>query len=483
MRLILSILLAMQLTQGLGQGLLNDSIFALPDTVNPLTIENFYRLIVENHPVVKQASLLPDYAKQEIRLARGAFDPKVEASFLLKHYNNTEYYRLFDGAVKLPTRSPVTPVVGIERSKGQYINPENYISPEFNYQQMYAGISIPLGQGLLTDDRRVALRQAELFGELMEAEQVKLINKFLLDAAKDYWEWYARYYNYRLAIATAEIAEEIFSRVRTSFEGGELAPIDTVQAKIIFLERQVARQEAFAAWRNQSFQLSNYMWDEQMNPLELTSQFVPVGDIDIMVLSSTTLDELIELANENHPDLRKLTVKIEQLENDNRLAREYLKPRMQLSYYMLNQPFSPEGWGEQIDLYDNYKFGADFAFPLFLRKERAKVAQTRLKITTSKFDLDLAQRQVVNEIRSAHNQLLNIGIVLRQQREMVDNYQRLMRAELLNLENGESDLFKINVQQEKLFNAQTKLVKTIADYEKQKAILYWSAGVRPLSAE
>ena len=53
----------------------------------------------------------------------------------------------------------------------------------------------------------------------------------------------------------------------------------------------------------------------------------------------------------------------------------------------------------------------------------------------------------------------------------------LLAAEVTNLENGESDLFKINVQQEKLFNAHSKLIKVMADYEKQKALLYWSAGV------
>ena len=87
----------------------------------------------------------------------------------------------------------------------------------------------------------------------------------------------------------------------------------------------------------------------------------------------------------------------------------------------------------------------------------------------------------MNDIQAAYNQLLNNGVILQQQRSMVDNYNRLMNAELLNLENGESDLFKINVQQEKLFNAQSKLIKTIAEYEKQKSVLYWSAGVRPLT--
>ena len=42
----------------------------------------------------------------------------------------------------------------------------------------------------------------------------------------------------------------------------------------------------------------------------------------------------------------------------------------------------------------------------------------------------------------------------------------------MNLEQGESDLFKI-VQLEKLIQAQSKWIKLLAENEKQKAELYW----------
>ncbi len=66
------------------------------------------------------------------------------------------------------------------------------------------------------------------------------------------------------------------------------------------------------------------------------------------------------------------------------------------------------------------------------------------------------------------------------QRDLVQSYERLLDAELLNLQEGESDLFKINLQQEKLIQTQTKWLKLVAENEKQKAYLYWAAGVRNL---
>lgn len=99
-----------------------------------------------------------------------------------ERYDETEYYRRFNASVKIPTKSPVTPSVGIQRNTGQYLNPENYLSAEYDYRQLYAGISVPLGRGLLTDERRTVLKQAELFTEMMEANKIAIINELLLQA-------------------------------------------------------------------------------------------------------------------------------------------------------------------------------------------------------------------------------------------------------------------------------------------------------------
>jgi outer membrane protein TolC len=197
-------------------------------------------------------------------------------------------------------------------------------------------------------------------------------------------------------------------------------------------------------------------------------------------LAAEQLKELVDLARTNHPELRKLETKIHQAEADRRLAAEYLKPQLNLNYYALNQPINPEG-DVTYTLHDNYKFGIDFSFPVFLRKERAKLALAKLKITNTKFEQTITEREIINNLTAKYNALLNMQSVMVSQKQMVDSYERLLEAELLNLEQGESDLFKINVQQEKLIQAQTKWLKLLAENEKQKAELYWAAGTSQLN--
>ena len=457
-----------------------DTLFAVPDSTRAFTLENFYQLILRNHPAVKQAALLSDVAWQEIRLARGNFDPKLEAEFMSKQLNGKTYYEIFGSSLKFPMILPFDPSIGIDQNKGAYLNPERYIGDEFNYQQFYAGISIPLGRGLFTDERRTALRQAELFKDMTEAEQVKMINKLLLDAAKDYWEWYYAYHNYRLLNRSVRIAEEIFMRVKNNYNFGEASGVDTVQAKITWQQRIVEQQEAFIHFKNSGLQLSNMLWDSLSNPLELDLKWVPVLSADAWTLTPEGLKVLADQALINHPELKKLEVKIYQLEAERKLAAEYLKPQLNLNYYAINQPINPQG-DFSFTFEDNYKISIDFSFPVFLRKERSKLALTKLKISNTKFQQSIAERQIINSLTGIYNQLTNLQSIMTNQRQMVESYERLLEAELLNLQQGESDLFKINVQQDKLIQAQTKWLKLLAENEKQKAQLYWAAGTYRLN--
>lgn len=463
------------LTFNLAKAQVNDTLFVVADSTRVFTLENFYQLILKNHPAVKQVALLSDMARQEIRLARGGFDPKLEAEFKSKQFDGKSYYEIFGASLKFPTLLPFDPSIGVNRNSGPYLNPERYISDSFNYQQFYAGVSLPLGRGLFTDERRTALRQAELFSDMTEAEQVKIINKLLLDAAKDYWEWYYSYYNYRLLNNSVRIAEEIFSRVKNNFKFGEASGIDTVQAKITLQQRLVEQQEAFLSFKNSGLQLSNMLWDSLGNPLELDISLVPVLRDDSWNLTPEALNVLADQARANHPELKKLEVKIYQLEAERRLAAEYLKPQLNLNYYALNQPINPNG-EFSFNGDDNYTLGIDFSLPLFLRKERSKLALARLKISNTQFEQSITERQIINNLTGVYNQLVNLQSIMVNQKQMVDNYERLLEAELFNLQQGESDLFKINVQQEKLIEAKSKWLKLLAENEKQKAQLYWAAG-------
>lgn len=450
------------------------------DTLEFFTIEEFASLIIANHPVVRQAQMMTDSALEEVRLARGAFDPKLSAFWDVKRFDEKDYWNKLQGELKIPTWFPIDPKIQFSRNEGQFLNPENSIPEADNFMQITAGVSLPIGKGLFIDQRRADVKQAELFTQLTDAERIKMINKVLLEAAKTYWEWFFHFYDFLLVDESVRISEEIYRRTKVNFEFGEAAFVDTVQAAITYQNRYTERQEALINYRRASLILSNYLWSDEFIPLELGDHMIPDLDVNSLIFDEVSLDSLATQALVQHPDIRKLGVKLEQLDVSERLARENLKPRIDLNYNFINTPVSPNGNSSGFDFTDNYKFGVAFEFPIFLRKERAKLRQTRIKIDQTTFERDLRQQEVINGIEAAYFDLSNSQEMIKVTEQAVNNYEILLEAELLNLELGESDLFKINFQQDKLLEARVKLLKIVADVEKARAELYWAAGFQYL---
>lgn len=450
------------------------------DTTLLFGFDDFYQIVQAYHPVVSQAQLLSQQAVQQLRSAKGAFDPKLEAQWKNKSYQGTEYYDLRDVYLKLPLRFPVRPKVGYEHHEGEYLNPENYISESSNRRQLAMGVSVDLGRGMFIDQSRATLRQAELMQEMAEAEQVKLINKMLLDAAKDYWNWYLAYTNYELLRQSIGLAQDIYDRTKLSFTYGEVAAVDTLQALILLQQRSTDLQQADIQRAQAGLSLSNHLWNEDGQPLRLPDGAQP-DSLTMDQLSLEELESLLTRAQENHPELASLQLKQQSLEIDQGLARENLKPVLQLDYSLLNQPIGVDGESADVRVREDYKVSVNFVMPLFLRKERAKLAQTRLKLQDNLLDQRFTQREILNDIRGQYVGLTTTQDLLVQQQQMVDNYRRLVEAEQFNLENGESDLFKINAQLDKWIDAQSKLLKLQTDYQKNKATLYWYAGLPNLS--
>ena len=451
---------------------------AQADSIQYMGLDTYMALVVNNHPIVKQSNLLTDAARQELRLARGAFDPKLEASLEGKHFDNKEYYNFLNTTLKVPTWFPVDPKVSFDRNRGLFVNPENSIPDDDRFRQVTAGVSLPVGRGLFIDQRRAAVREAIIFQDINEAERIKLINKTMLSAAKAYWDWYYTFYNFILIETSLDISEEIYRRVKVDFDLGEAAAVDTVQAVITLQTRQIDLQNARIEYLRSGLMLSNYLWGENEEPLEVTDAMAPQLDfLFYETPEAAEVDSLLSQALTQHPELRKINLKLTQLGIAERLAKENLKPRVDLNFNLINQPIGNLGDFQEVTLRDNYKFGVAFEFPLFLRKERAKLAQTRIKIDQSTFELSQKELEVINEIRGSFFTLSNTQGMLGNMQQAVDNYQILLQAEILNLDFGESDLFKINFQQDKLLEAWIKLMKMRANVEKARVNLYWAAGV------
>lgn len=438
-----------------------------------LTRDAFVRIVLEHHPMARQAALRPALGEATVRSARGGFDPLATAGYDEKRFNDKDYFRLFDAGLKVPTWYGVELFAGYQENGGDLLNPQA-TTPDQGLLKV--GGQVSLGQGLFIDQRRATLRRAEAYLRATRAEQEQLLNDLLLQALNDHTDWVAAHRAAQVADAAVELAAVRFDAVRGSWRGGDRPAIDTLEAFLQLQDRRMRQQQAALGVRNATLRLSNHLWNAAQQPLELQPDVVP----DPMDLGSPAVfqlpDTAIAHALANHPLLAQATARLDQLEVDRRLRSEYLKPELDIKYQWLGDGAAVINEGSNTLLGQGHQLGVGFQMPLFLRRERGELSLARLRLTDAGLGLDRDRLRIRNRINERVNDIAVFTDQVRLGAEMVVNNERLLSGENQRFSAGESSLFLVNAREVPLIDARIRQVDLEARLRKAYFALDHEAG-------
>lgn len=438
-----------------------------------MSYEAFMELVKTNHPVAKQARLNPEMGLANRRAARGGFDPGVYTHIGQKYFQNDQYYSLIDAGLKIPTWFGVEVYGGFEQNNGINLNPERK-TPHGGL--VYAGVAVPIGKGLFIDQRRADLKNANLFLTLSEEEQRLMLNNIMANAANAYWDWYAAYTVKEIFEEAVSVAEERLTAVKRSAFVGESPTIDTVEAAIQLQNRMIGYQNAKLEFENQNEQISVFLWNDDLAPLEIADNLKPTAQEKVVetVSKIANNEDLIGFI-ENHPLLNQNEIKLKQLDIERRLKAENLKPTLNLKYNAINEPIN----NELIAGYslNNYTWGLDFSMPIFVTRARGELKLTKLKIQDAELDLTHKKAQLLANAKMAINAWKTSNEQLNIYTRTVENSEILFQGEQRKFEIGESSLFLVNARETSLINTQIEYTKMIAKNQKSLINIDFQLGV------
>ena len=462
-------------------GLLNSFAQAQTDTADVFMLQDLEVMVFRNHPVVKQAALLSESARANVMQSLGYFDPGIRAGFDRKMFGNKTYYNRWVSELKVPLWLAGADLkIGYDRNVGDYVNPETYTSTA---GLAGIGLSIPLGQGLLIDSRRNTLRQAKIMVSYAEAERVKQINAIWYSIVKDYWNWYFFHNQFQLINEGLELAQTRFKAISRQTSLGDKASIDSVEAAITVQDRMIQYEKMKIDLLNARLTLSNHLWNDEAQPLELPEKARPLRAAQLHDKPQRqVLDTLLEFAAGSHPELVKLRIKGEQLAVERSYRKEMLKPKLNVSGSLLSarrsfNSYVPDNYDFKMG---NYKLGFEFALPLFLRAERGKLKEVKIKQQELAYDMQQSNREIRNSVLTSYNHLNAYGEQLAVQVRSISNQEVLLNGESSKFDLGESTLFLINSRESKLIDMKIKREEMISGYQKTLAELYYKAGSRML---
>lgn len=437
------------------------------------TFEEFQKQVKGNHPIALQAEMKLDIARAKLLGARGGFDPKVSADIAQKYFKDIEYYDLGTGKLKIPTWFGLEFEGGYERNEGVFLNPQNNVPTAGLW---FGGISVPVGKGLLIDERRAELRKAQVLQTQNDAERRIALNELLFQSGKAYWKWFEAFHFLKIYEDALNLAQIRYDGVKTGAQLGDLPSIDTLEAGIQLQNRRLSLQEARLNFRNQSLELSVYLWESGLIPLELDSNVIPETVQDVKSeINQFSLGNFQDSLLKNHPQFVQNRAKQAQLRIEEKWNKEQLKPELNLKYKPITEPTS-EGVFSQYSI-NNYTWGLQFEFPIFLRKERSKLKLTQLKLVDTELELQAKQQKIIAKVEMASNELETTKGQVELAEKNQNDYRSLLEGERRLFNNGESSLFLINSREVGYINSELKLIEVLSKNQQSKLKINYALGV------
>jgi outer membrane protein TolC len=423
-----------------------------------LTLNEAFAWALNNHPVATMADAVEARGAAALLRSKGAFDPKVAGSYDRKQFLGKEYFDIVDAGVEWQSPYAVKVMGGYESARGIFLNPERTVP---SGGQTYLAVKLPLLQGLITDAARIDRQRGDIAVERQLALADVVRNELRYDLATRYAQWL--FANRALVInqQTEDLLETYLRDTRELFRQGDKPAVDTLEASIYLATQRLATRQAQV--------------DAQMAKLAFSEMYWPLEEADQPVSPEGTFLVLPELTDwaTRQPELRELQLAITDYQLEQRLKREKLKPKLDVSYYLLGNALELPAAGDQFGgpFGRAYKVGATASYPIFNRKARGDVELGQLKIAEG--EAKLAGKQQSLEVKAdayrqavaAYNEQLN------QAESLIGQNNRLLAAERELFRLGESTQFLLNVRQQHLQKA--LLVGEKLRFSRNKSVITW----------
>jgi len=414
------------------------------------SFQEYLGYVKKHHPLLKQANLNLNIGEANLLRARGGFDPKIEVDFNTKEFKNTEYYNELNAAFKVPIWYGVEFKANFENNTGEFLNPDMTVPEEGLYS---AGVSISLAQGLIINDRMASLKKARFFQDQTKAERDLLVNQLLYDASIAYFKWLQAYNEEQIYINFSKNASIRLSAIKRSYDQGDKAAIDTLEAKITVQNWLLGQKAAELKRQKAGLYASSYLWLDDV-PLEFEERVIPELPTEDILNSSLSLQTISadSLVISDHPKLRSLNFKMESLNVDRRLKSNKLLPKLDFQYNFLASDYE----NQYLFNTSNYKAMVNFSMPIFLRKERGDLKLSKLKLQDINYEISASSLSLKNKTVAVKTEIVSLNEQEKIVQSIVENYKVLLNGEERKFFLGESSLFLINSREQSLITSQLK---------------------------
>jgi outer membrane protein TolC len=428
-----------------------------PTPTGTMQLRAVIESVTSRYPPYLSALLERDLASGRLQTAMGSFDTQISAKVggrLEGFYEST----FAQGLLEQPLATGDTIYGGYRVSDG--LLPDYYKDRTQDDGEFVFGGRFPLMQNRSIDKRRAGVRKAEIDVLLAEPKILGARIEYVRRATAAYYKWTNAGLKLDIARELLRLASDRQDGLARGVERNFLAPIALTDNESLIAKRRIYVAQAERGLQAASLGLSLYLRDAEDRPLVLSEANLP-EPTDLPPVNRTELEDDMELAAKQRPDLRELHLQIAKAETDRALAENQVLPEVNLiveaASSLSNGPYKDR---EDLELF----VGGELKLPLQRRGARGRLEQATAMLSRLTIEQRFARDRIVNEILDARSALQAIQDQLGDAARNVELTQTLVTAEQRAFDLGLSDLLRVQFREVKLADARMLAVEARLAY-------------------
>ncbi len=349
--------------------------------------------------------------------------------------------------------------LGYKNSQGEYPDYEGKVNT-LDEGELRAGVKVSLWKNRDIDLRRLKILQNKINLSNADFKIFETRVKIQKIAIQTYRKWVASLKVLNIYKELLAIAKKRDRGLRKRVKQGDLAAIYLVENQQYILKWQRSLLVARNVFQESSLSLSLFYRNSDGKPIVPAEKEVSPPKVDQIKIDNKMLKTDLARSMNLNPKLKFLTNQIESFSYDEKIGKNSLRPKLDISFEMSRD--AGEGSSTLVETENRAMLSINI--PLQTNEGRGKIRAARANKKVVYFQRKLATEKAITDLNKLMNNI-NVAVDLTSITETeITLAKKLRSAEYQKFDKGDSDFFVLNLREQNLASAQIDNIKAEFEY-------------------
>ncbi|NLM16571.1 MAG: TolC family protein [Candidatus Riflebacteria bacterium] len=448
-----------------------------------LSLSSAISIALENNESLKIEKISPIVAKTRIETEKAAFAPSFSASVSASSRNtetlqDTTFRKNSSNSNSASAEVVKKNASGLKTTIGYSARRDRGVQPSVHSHSLNLNLTQPLKKGGSKEVNLVSLRRAELDYQISEHEFNAYLSSFVSNVERQYWNYYLSVKQLDIVEESKKLAATQVMELRKRIKAGDKPESDLAASEAELAIREEDLIDAQSGVALQAVSLNRLLGISKLNA-SLT--FPQIIDFPQAPELPFTIQEALERALKNRPELKEMEAQLEKNELEVVATKNGMLPRLDF-FINLGKTGYSRSFGSahpSFSSVDPYEASAGFIYerPLNRRSERASLKRAELSLEKQKLASENLKNMIIEDVAKAYIEYFKSKEQISATNASLSKQAEKLRVEEVYFNVGKTTAFQVMQAQRDLTAAKHAKLKAEVDAKLAYSKLLHSIGI------